>query len=269
MTPKLRLEPLTLYAIAFVVFLYVPVLLLPLFSFNDSTVATFPLKGFTFKAYQAMVADVSLIHSIKNSIMVGVTVSVISTIFGMLAAMAATRYAMPGKGPVVGIIMLPLVVPFLILGIALLVILRQIFDVELSLGTVVAGHVLVCVPYSMLVLMSRLEGFDKGLEEASNDLGENGWMTFWRVTFPIALPGIVSSLLMCFTVSFDEFVMAFFLSGTEQTLPIFLWSQLRFPNRLPPTLALGSSILAVSVVIVLFSEWLRRRGVQSGKPEVF
>ena len=94
-------------------------------------------------------------------------------------------------------------------------------------------------------------------------------MTFWRVTFPLALPGIVASLLMCFTVSFDEFVMAFFLSGTDQTLPIFLWSQLRFPNRLPPTLALGSSILAVSIVIVLFSEWLRRRGVQSGKPEVF
>jgi len=266
---KLRLEPLTLYAIAFVTFLYVPVLLLPLFSFNDSTVATFPLKGFTFKAYQAMVADASLIHSIKNSIMVGVTVSIISTAFGMLAAMAATRYAMPGKGPLVGVIMLPLVVPFLILGIALLVILRQLLDVELSLFTVGAGHVLVCVPYSMLVLMSRLEGFDKGLEEASNDLGENAWMTFWRVTFPLALPGIVSSLLMCFTVSFDEFVMAFFLSGTEQTLPIFLWSQLRFPNRLPPTLALGSSILAASIVIVLFSEWLRRRGVQSGKPEAF
>jgi spermidine/putrescine transport system permease protein len=266
---KLRLEPLTLYAIAFVIFLYVPVLLLPLFSFNDSTIATFPLKGFTLKAYQTMIADVSIMNAVKNSVMVGVGVSVVSTAFGLLAAMAATRYALPGKGPVIGAIMLPLVVPSLILGIALLVILRQVFDIPLSLWTVAAGHVLVCVPYSMLVLMSRLEGFDKGLEEASNDLGETAWMTFWRVTFPLALPGIVSSLLMCFTVSFDEFVMAFFLSGTDQTLPIFLWSQLRFPNRLPPTLALGSSILAVSIVIVLFSEWLRRRGVQSGKPEVF
>lgn len=267
--PKSRFDLMTLYAVGFIVFLYLPVLLLPLFSFNDSTVATFPLKGFTFKAYQLMVADVSLTHSIKNSIMVGVGVSIVSTVFGMLAAMAATRYALPGKGPVIGTIMLPLVVPSLILGIALLVILRKVFDVPLSLWTVAAGHVLLCVPYSMLVLMSRLEGFDKALEEASSDLGETAWMTFWRVTFPIALPGIVSSLLMCFTVSFDEFVMAFFLSGTEQTLPIFLWSQLRFPNRLPPTLALGSSILAVSAVIVLFSEWLRRRGVQSGKAEVF
>ena len=114
-----------------------------------------------------------------------------------------------------------------------------------------------------------LEGFDKGLEEASNDLGESAWMTFWRVTFPIALPGIVASLLMCFTISFDEFVMAFFLSGTDQTLPVFLYSQLRFPNKLPPTLSLGSTILAASIVIVIVSEWLRRRGVQTSKPGAF
>ena len=263
---KLRLEPLTLYAIAFVIFLYVPVLLLPLFSFNDSTIATFPLKGFTLKAYQTMIADVSIMNAVKNSVMVGVGVSVVSTAFGLLAAMAATRYALPGKGPVIGAIMLPLVVPSLILGIALLVILRQVFDIPLSLWTVAAGHVLVCVPYSMLVLMSRLEGFDKSLEEAANDLGENGWMTFWRVTFPLALPGIVSSLLMAFTVSFDEYVIAFFLSGIDQTLPIFLWSQLRFPERLPMTEALGSCILFASTIIVVASELLRRRGVKSIRP---
>ena len=100
-------------------------------------------------------------------------------------------------------------------------------------------------------------------------IGESAWMTFWRVTFPIALPGIVASLLMCFTISFDEFVMAFFLSGTDQTLPVFLYSQLRFPNKLPPTLSLGSSILAASIVIVIVSEWLRRRGVQTSKPGAF
>ncbi len=266
---RFRFDPATLYAIFFVVFLYFPVLLIPLFSFNDSTVATFPMKGFTLNGYRRMVADASLINAVKNSLIVGIGVSVVSTILGLLAAMGATRYALPGKGPVMGTVMLPLVVPSLILAIALLVILRQVFDVPLSLLTVSAGHVLVCVPFSMLVLMSRLEGFDKGLEEASGDLGENAWMTFWRVTFPIALPGIVASLLMCFTISFDEFVMAFFLSGTDQTLPVFLYSQLRFPQRLPPTLALGTSILAVSIVIVLVSEWLRRFGVQSNKPGAF
>ena len=117
-----------------------------------------------------------------TSIIVGIGVSVVSTIFGMLAAMGATRYALPGKGPVMGTIMLPLVVPSLIVSIALLVILRKVFDVPLTLWTVAAGHVLVCVPFSMLVLIARLEGFDRGLEEASNDLGESAWMTFWRVT---------------------------------------------------------------------------------------
>jgi spermidine/putrescine transport system permease protein len=115
----------------------------------------------------------------------------------------------------------------------------------------------------MLVLISRLEGFDRNLYEASNDLGETDWMTFWRVTLPIAFPGVIASLLMSFTISFDEFVLAFFLSGTDQTLPVYLFSQLRFPQRLPATLALGSAILFASTVILVLSEVLRRRGVSS------
>jgi spermidine/putrescine transport system permease protein len=118
------------------------------------------------------------------------------------------------------------------------------------------------VPFSMLVLMARLEGFDRSLEEASEDLGENAWMTFWRVTFPLALPGILASLLMSFTASFDEFVLAFFLGGTDTTLPVYLFSQLRFPQRLPSMLALGSTILAASTVVIVGSELLRRRGLR-------
>jgi spermidine/putrescine transport system permease protein len=133
---------------------------------------------------------------------------------------------------------------------------------QLSLFTIGASHLLVCVPFSMLVLISRLEGVDKNLEEASLDLGETGWTTFWRVTFPLAMPGIVASLLLSFTTSFDEFLLAFFLAGNETTLPIFIYSQLRFPNRLPSVLALGTCILVVSFLVVTFSEWLRRRGVQ-------
>ncbi|WP_374370848.1 ABC transporter permease [Dongia sp.] len=257
---------LNLYGLLFLVFLYAPVLLLPLFSFNDSTVAIFPLKGFTLTAYQQMISNPQLLTALKNSVMVAIGVSFVSTTFGLLAAMAVTRYKLPGQGPVMGVIMLPLVVPSIILAVALLVILRQVFDVPLTLWTVGAGHVLICVPFSMMVLMSRLEGFDRSLEEASSDLGETGWMTFWRVTFPLAMPGIIASLLMSFTISLDEYVLAFFLSGIDQTLPIFLYSQLRFPQRLPMTLALGTTILVVSTFIVVFSEVLRRRGVQSTKP---
>lgn len=261
-----RIDPLTIYGGLFLVFLYAPVLLLPIFSFNDSTVAVFPLKGFTFKAYGQMINNPALIAALKNSLVVAVGVSVVSTVFGLLAAMGITRYRMPGQGPVMGGIMLPLVVPSIILAVALLVMARQVFDFELTLWTVAAGHILICVPFSMMVLISRLEGFDRSLEEASADLGESGWMTFWRVTVPIAMPGIVSSLLMCFTISLDEYVLAFFLSGLDQTLPIFLYGQLRFPQRLPMTLALGTTILVVSTLIVVFSEIMRRRGVQSEKP---
>ena len=205
---------------------------MPVFSFNDSIFATFPLKGFTTRHYNDMANNLRLLEALRNSIAVGICVSVVSTALGLLGAIAATRYILPGRGSVMGAIMLPLVVPSIIFGVALLVILRRVINIDLSLFTVGAGHVLLAVPFAMLVLISRLEGFEKSLEEASADLGERPWMTFWRVTFPLALPGIVSSLLMCFTISFDEFVLAFFLSGTDQTLPIYLFSQL--PLSKPP-----------------------------------
>jgi spermidine/putrescine transport system permease protein len=259
-----RLDPLLIYGIVFVVFLYGPVLMMSIFSFNDSIFAVFPLKGFTLKHYAAAADNAGMMNALWNSVIVAVSVSIVSTVLGLLAAMAATRYYLPGRGPVMGTIMLPLVVPSIIFGVGILVILRKVLDIELSLWTVGAGHVMLCVPFSMMVLMSRLEGFDKSLEEASADLGERPFMTFWRVTLPLALPGIVSSFLMCFTVSFDEFVLAFFLSGIDQTLPIFLYSQLRFPQKLPSMLALGSAILFVSTLIVVASELLRRRGTQPG-----
>ena len=262
-----RLDILTVYGLGFVVFLYGPLLLMAVFSFNDSIFAIFPLKGFTFKGYQAMANSPALLHALGNSLKVGIIVSVVSTLFGLLAAMAVTRYRMPGSAPIMGSIMLPLVIPAIILGIGLLIVLRKVLGIELSLWTVGAGHVLLCIPFSMLTLVSRLEGFDKSLEEASSDLGERPLMTFWRVTLPLALPGIVSSLLLAFTVSFDEIVLAVFLSGTEATLPVYLWGALRFPNQLPGLLALGTTILVVSTIIVVTSELVRRRGLQPGEKE--
>jgi spermidine/putrescine transport system permease protein len=153
------------------------------------------------------------------------------------------------------------VIPSIILGIALLTLVIKVLGIEPSLYTIGAAHVLICVPFAMLVMISRLEGFDKSLEEASLDLGEGAWMTFWRVTLPLAVPGIVASVLLCFTTSFDEFLLAFFLSGNEATLPIYIWGQLRLPTQLPNVLALGSCILAASFVLVFLSERLRRRGL--------
>ena len=256
-----RLSALGGYSILYLLFIYVPVLFLPLFSFNDGIYVAFPLKGFTTKWYEVMAGNAALLDALKNSVMVGATVAVISTTLGTLAARAFTRYRFAGRKPLFCIIVIPLVVPGIILGVALLVMSNRI-GVELSLFTIGAAHLLITTPFATLIMISRLEGFDANLEEASQDLGETGWMTFWRVTFPLALPGIVASLLLSFTESFDEFILAFFLSGTEATLPLYIWGQLRFPANLPMVLALGTAILAASFVVVTFAEWIRRRGVK-------
>ena len=249
------------YATVYLAFLYLPVLFLPLFSFNDSIYIAFPLKGFTLDWYREMVIRPGLLEALGNSLRVGAVVSVLSTALGMLAAKAVTRYRMPGRAPTVGFIMVPLVIPEIIMGIALLILLTMV-GVDLSLFTIGLGHMLLCVPFSLLVMISRLEGFDKSLEEAALDLGENAWWSFWRVTFPLALPGVIASLLLTFTISFDEFILAFFLSGTDATLPVYIWSQLRFPNKLPSVLALGASILVISFFLIAFAIWFGRRGMQ-------
>ena len=249
------------YAVIYLIFIYLPVLFLPVFSFNDSKYIAFPLKGFTLKWYEEMINNPSMLNALMNSIKIGLVVALLSTIFVLLAAKAVTRYRMPGRAPLVGFIMIPLVIPEIILGISLLIFL-SLANISLSLLTVGFAHLLLCVPFSMLVLVSRMEGFDRSMEEAGLDLGENAWMTFWRVTFPVILPGIVASLLLTFTISFDEFVLAFFLSSTEPTLPVYICSSLRFPSKLPATLALGATIFMLSFVIVTFAEWLRKRGVR-------
>jgi spermidine/putrescine transport system permease protein len=250
---------LMVFAIAYLLFLYVPVLFLPIFSFNDSIFVAFPLKGFTTKWYEQMFADQDMLNALWASLEVGAVVSVISTILGLLGAKAVTRYRMPGQGAVTGLIMLPLFIPEIILGISLLILINGL-NFQLSLVTVAIGHVMLCTPFAMAVLTSRLDGFDRSLEEASMDLGETPWMTFWRVTFPLAAPGIVSSLLLSFIVSFDEFLLSFFLSGLQPTLPVYIWSQLRFPNKLPGVLSLGALILISSCVLVFLAEWVRQLG---------
>lgn len=254
--------PMFLYAVWYLAFLYIPVLFLPLFSFNDSIYVAFPLKGFSLEWYGDMINTPALLDALQNSLKVGGSVAVASTVLGLFAAKAMTRYMMPGKGGVTAFIMLPLVVPGIILGISLLVMTKSA-GLDLSLFTIGMAHTLISVPFAMLVLVSRLEGFDKNLEEASLDLGEGPFRTFFRVTLPLAWPGILASLLLTFTISFDEFILAFFLAGNEVTLPIYIWSQLRFPSRLPMVLSLGATILIFSFFIVTLAEVVRRRGVDT------
>ena len=256
---------LSIYAFAYLAFLYVPVLVLPIFSFNDSQFIAFPLSGFTARWYAGLAADTAMQHALVNSLKVALTTALLSTLLGLTAAKALTRYRLRGAGAALGFMSLPLFIPDIVLGISLLLLLGTL-GLPLSLAAVVLGHLLVCVPFSLTVLIARFEGFDTNLEEASADLGEDGWMTFWRVTFPLMLPGIIASLLLSFITSFDEFLVAYFLSGTEATLPIYIWGQLRFPERLPMVLALGAIILTVSVGLVILAEYVRNLGVK--KPMV-
>jgi spermidine/putrescine transport system permease protein len=250
---------LQVYAIVFLVVLYVPVLFIPLFSFNDSLYVRFPLTGFTTKWYAELWTREPVWNALMNSVKVGVVISIISTVLGVIAARAITRYRLPGRSALVTFIMLPLVIPGIIFGVALLVLLSRM-GVPLSLYTVGLGHLIVCLPFAVATLLPRFEGFDASLEEASADLGENGWWTFWRVTFPVVFPGIVASLLLSFTISFDEFIMAFFLTGTDPTLPMYIWGQLRFPQEFPSVLALSAMILFVSFILVFVAQWIGRMG---------
>lgn len=260
-----KLNPaLTVYAVIFAVFLYLPILFIPLFSFNAGVYVKFPLEGFTLGWYADLLQRETLHNALFNSLKVGAAVAVVSTILAVPAAKAIVRYRLPGKGPIVGFMMLPLVVPGLIFGVALLSLLNR-FGVTLSLGTVAMGHIIICLPFAISTLLPRFEGYNRSLEEASSDLGENAWWTFWRVTFPTIRPGILASLLMCFTVSFDEFIMAFFLSGSEATLPMYIWSQLRFPQDFPSLLALATIILVFSFLMIFASLRLAGFG-RSGQP---
>jgi spermidine/putrescine transport system permease protein len=258
-----RSRGLTIYALAYLTFLYLPVLLLPLFSFNDSLFVAFPLGSFTTKWYAAMAGDADMHAALSNTLKVGAGASLVSTILGLLAAKGLTG-GLPGGRALTAFTALPLFIPDIVLGVALLLLMTGL-AIPLSLMTVIAGHVVICLPFAIAVLMSRIEGFDVSLEEASRDLGENAWMTFWRVTFPLVLPAIVASLLLTFIVSFDDFLIAFFLCGTDTTLPVYIWGELRFPYKLPDVLALGSVILVASAALVAFAEWVRRVGL-AGSP---
>lgn len=257
---------LLIYFVIFLIFLYLPILLLVIFSFNDSTLLAFPLKGFTTRWYASLLGARELQAAVFNSIVLGLASSLIATLLGAMAAVGIVRLQFRGRGFFLTIASLPLVIPYVVLGVGLLILFNQA-RIPLSLWTVGAAHVVINMPYVMLVVAARLAGFDPSIEEAAMDLGANYWKTLTRVTLPIAMPALLAAFLMSFTTSFDEFALSFFLIGNQTTLPIYLYSQLRFPNRLPLVVTLAAIIMVFSILGILFAEWLRRVGQPSPKSE--
>jgi spermidine/putrescine transport system permease protein len=241
-----------------VIFLYAPIVILVIFSFNKASVPTFPLSGFTLHWYHEFLTNSDMQAALKTSAIVAAISSVIAVTLGILASIGLGRSRFRGRGVVTALVLVPLVVPLIVLGISLLL-LFQVLGIPLSIFTIMIGHVVISLPYTVLILMPRLEQIDASLAEAAYDLGAGPLTTFRRVTFPLILPAIVSALLVAFTTSFDEYAVASFLAGSQPTFPLFLYSALRFPTQLPQVIAVAVVVITITIVVIVAAEVWRRR----------
>ena len=239
-------------------FLYAPIAILVIFSFNKAAVPTFPLSGFTLHWYHEFVQNSDMQAALETSAIVAAISSVIAVSLGILASIGLSRSRFRGRGAVTALVLIPLVVPLIVLGISLLLLFHEL-GIPLSILTIVVGHVVISLPYTVLILMPRLEQIDSSLAEAAYDLGAGPFTTFRRVTLPLIMPAVVSAFLVAFTTSFDEYAVASFLAGSRQTFPIFLYSAMRFPSRLPQVIAVAVVVIALTIVVIVAAEVWRRR----------
>lgn len=245
------------------IFLFAPLVVVAIFSFNSSEISIFPIKGLTLKWYAQMFRNDAFKEALVNSLIVAGFTVVIATSLGVMAATGIRSYAGRLKGPARALGTMPMMVPRLILGIALLTFYNML-QADLSLLTVIFGHVVIALPYVVLIISARLVGFDDSLEEAARDLGAGTFTVLREITLPLLRPAIVGSALMSFTLSFDEVVVTFFTTGTANTLPMMIWSMLRF-GLTPEINAIATLTLAVSLVLALVGEMsLRKAQAQHG-----
>jgi spermidine/putrescine transport system permease protein len=240
-----------------VVFLYAPILILVIFSFNKSEVPSFPLSGFTLHWYRDFIANADLRGALETSGIIAALSSVGAVVLGTFASIALARRSFRGKAPVSALLLSPLVIPYVVFGISLLLLFHQL-GISRSILTVVIGHIVISLPYTILVLLPRLQQIDASLEEAAYDLGAGRLRTFASITFPLILPAVVSAYLIAFTTSFDEYAVASFVVGTRVTFPIYLYSALRFPNQLPQVIAVAVVVISISLIVVVAAEIGRR-----------
>ena len=250
-----------------VVFLYAPLLVLFVFSFNDDSTIRFPLQGFTTQWYRDFLANPELTGSLRTSAIIAAIASTIAVLLGILASLVLVRRRFFGKSGATAFLLSPLVIPYVVFGIALLILFKTVdvfldqwigVTIGLSIWTVAIGHVVIFLPYAILVLAPRIERIDERLEEAARDLGATGLRTFRSITLPLIVPAVLSSFLISFTFSFDEFAVANFVVGDQVTFPIYLYSQLRFPTLLPQAIAVAVVVFVASLAIVILAEVGRR-----------
>lgn len=222
----MRRNALSLYAWVAYAFLYLPILVLVALSFNESRLSSV-WKGFTLQWYVKLWQSDMLWEALRNSLLIAAGTALISTVLGTLTALALSRYRVPGRMAVEGLIYLPLILPDIVLGVGALVLFTAA-GLRLGLGTVLATHVGTCVSYVVLVLRARLADMDPHLEEAASDLGATPWKTMRYVTLPLLAPGILAGSLLAFTLSLDDFILSFFTAGPgATTLPLRVYGMVK------------------------------------------
>ncbi len=244
------------------VFLYAPIIILILFSFNDSK-RNIVWRGFTLKYYEKALGNASLIEAFTNSLVIALVATVISTAIGALLALGLWRFRFPGKAAMEGAVALPIVIPEICMGVALMAFFIRIgwpsdLPWPLSLGAITAGHVAFCFPFVAIVVRARMAGFDRALEEASKDLGASEWQTFRYITLPYMKPGLIAGALLSMTLSLDDFVITFFTSGPETlTFPVKVYSMVRF-GATPEVNAASTVLIVVTILLTIIAMRMQR-----------
>lgn len=259
-----RVPLLSAYAFLVYAFLYFPIIVLVVYSFNGSGVGGFPPAGWTFDWYGQLFADGALWDAVLNSLIVAAIAAAIALGLGLPAALALDRTNFPGKALFRRLVLLPLILPGIITGLSLLMLFVAV-GMKLSLVTITLGHGTALISVATTEIFAGLQKLERAQEEASLDLGANHWQTFWRITLPNLRVSLIAAGLLIFTLSLDEIAVSFFLIGRDNTLPLEIWGRLR--RGITP------EINAVSTIIFVFSLvgivlWYRLRARGEGRAEM-
>lgn len=237
------------------IFLYIPILILVIFSFNDSKIVA-GWKGFTFKYYQLLFQNLQIKRAFQNTMTIALLSTLISTVLGVLAALGLENRRFTGKSFLTAMVFIPLIMPDILMGVSL-ALLFNFLRVETGMMTVLIAHITFCLSYTVIVIQSRLQGFDYSLVEAAMDLGAKPWTIFWKIKFPLMMPGIIAGALLAFTLSIDDFIITFFTSGRGfDTLPIYVEGAIR-RGTITTINALSTLMIGFTLFLVAITKRVR------------
>lgn len=252
-----------IYAALVYGFLYLPILVLVVFSFNKSKLnATW--SGFTLDWYKSLLNNAQILEALKNSLIIAFVSTFFAVVIGTLAAIGMYRYKFKGKKVMEGLLYIPVVIPEIVMGISMLAFF-SLLNLEAGLLTLILAHITFCIAYVIVVVRARLDGFDIALEEAALDLGATPWQTLTKVTLPVISPGIIAGGLLAFTLSLDDVIISFFASGPDSnTLPLKIFSMVKF-GVTPEINALSTVMMVFTLSMVLIAEGIRRNALKNKK----